>query len=85
METRTAPQQDEHRSVDVTGLSEDAIRAVEALVSHLRGQPERLGGTASFPSPKAWAGAFREWAESHPKSDTIADDSRESIYADRDE
>lgn len=77
------------RSIDVTGLPEDAVRAVELLVSQLRGQPyppgER-GGIASFPSYESWSKALREWAGSHPKRDTLADDSRETIYADdRDE
>jgi hypothetical protein len=27
-----------------------------------------------------WIARFREWVNSHPKSEVIADDSRESIY-----
>lgn len=30
-----------------------------------------------------WNARLREWAERFPKSDVIADDSRESIYPDR--
>jgi hypothetical protein len=71
--------------VDVTGLSEQAIRAVESLVSQFRGQRARLGGTQSFSSREEWVNAVREWAQSHATLNTIADDSRETIYADRDE
>jgi len=85
MGTRAEQKQNQHRSIDVTGLSEEAIRAVRSLVAQLRDQPARLAGTTSFSSREEWAKAVREWAESHPKRDTIADDSRESIYADRDE
>jgi hypothetical protein len=75
------------RSIDVTGLSEETVRAVELLVSQLRGQPPAQGrGIGAFPSYEAWSKALREWADSHPKRDTLADDSRETIYADgRDE
>jgi hypothetical protein len=77
------------RSIDVTGLPEEAIRAMEVLVSQLRGQPHppaERGGIGSFRSYEEWSKALREWAESHPRRDTLADDSRETIYADdRDE
>jgi hypothetical protein len=32
-----------------------------------------------------WAQAFRSWVESHPRRDTLVDDSRDSIYAGRGE
>jgi len=68
------------RSIDVTGLPEAAVRAVELYVSQLRGQ-QASGVPSPFPSREEWARAVREWAESHPKRDTLADDSRETIYA----
>jgi hypothetical protein len=80
--TPTQPQK-QPRSIDVTGLPEEAIRAVELLVSLLRGQQQdRLGGTTQFSSREEWARATEQWAEGHPKRDTLADDSREAIYAD---
>ncbi len=71
----------EHRSVDVTGLPEEAVRAVELYVAQLRGHQIPVV-PAPFRSYAEWARAVREWAESHPKRDTLADDSREAIYAD---
>jgi hypothetical protein len=78
-------QEHQQRSIDLTGLSEEAIRAVELLVSRLRGA-EFAGLPTQFSSHEDWANAVREWAESHPRRDALADDSRETIYArDRDE
>lgn len=70
------------RTVDVTGLSEDAIHAVQAHVAVLR--------TQSMPprqqrSHQEWSKAFHEWVNSHPKRDSFADWSRDSIYTDRGE
>jgi hypothetical protein len=75
------------RSIDVTGLSDDAIAAVEQVVAVLKKQsePARLGGTVSFPSRAEWIRAVREWAASHPQVEHFVDDSRESIYTDRGE
>jgi hypothetical protein len=79
VETRQEPT----RSVDVTGLSEEAIRAVESLVVSLREQhgPPR----SRYRSHEDWSKAFHDWVNSHRKLDRIADDSRESIYAGRGE
>jgi hypothetical protein len=73
------------RSIDVTGLPDEAIRAMESLVSLLRGQKAGLGGAALFSSREEWAKAIREWAEGHQPRGTSADWSRESIYAGRGE
>jgi hypothetical protein len=81
-EPAAQPQPGRKQTVDVTGLSEEAVRAVEQLVSHLRDR--QAGGVpVPFSSRQEWAKAVREWAESHPRRDTLADDSRESIYPDR--
>jgi hypothetical protein len=71
------------REIDVTGLPEEAIRALQSLVAVLRGQ----AGTESrsFLSPEEWAKAIKQWAENHPRIDKPADDSRESIYTGRGE
>jgi hypothetical protein len=73
---------EETRSVDVTGLSEDGIRAVESLVEALR---EQANGGRVDRSPQEWCQALREWAESHRRLDHPADWSRDAIYAGRGE
>jgi hypothetical protein len=82
METTTHPTA---RSIDVTGLPDDVVRAVELLVSQLRGQqrpPAEPRGMGSYPTYEEWSKALREWVDSHPRRDTLADDSRETIYGD---
>ncbi len=71
------------RSVDVSGLSEEAVRAVESVVSAIRGKSE--AGPDAYPSREEWAKALRDWAASHERVDHFVDDSRESIYAGRGE
>jgi putative addiction module component (TIGR02574 family) len=78
-----ATAQQPQRSIDVTGLPEGAVRAVESLVSLLRPRPGPGGPAAS--SPDEWAKAIRAWAESHELPGTSADWSRESIYTGRGE
>jgi hypothetical protein len=73
------------RTVDVTGLPEEAVRAVEALVSQLRGQTAPQGASLPFSSRQEWIQAIRAWAASHKPEGTSADWSRESIYAGRGE
>jgi hypothetical protein len=81
------PTREQHQqSIDVTGLSDEAIRVVELLVLQLRRHPQptaRQGGIGSFPSYEEWSQALREWAEGHTPLDTPADYSRESLYPDR--
>lgn len=69
-----------NRSVDVTGLSEEAIHVVQSLVSVLRSKPSNP--RPIFASHQEWAKALWEWSESHPNRDNPADDSREAIYGD---
>jgi len=80
MDTST---QETARTIDVTGLPEEAIRTVQSLVSLLRAPPG--AGRPAFSSPAEWAKALREWAESHQPQSDAADWSRESIYAGRGE
>jgi hypothetical protein len=70
---------DARRTVDISGLSEEAIRAIESLVALLRRGHVTVGMPAAFSSREEWAKAVREWAECHPRRDTEADWSRESI------
>jgi hypothetical protein len=77
------------RSIDVTGLPEEAIRAVESLVSLLRGLPP---STQTGPaSADEWARQFDDWmrevaarAGQYPPGIVVAD-GRESIYEGRGE
>jgi hypothetical protein len=71
------PAQDGTQSIDITGLSAEAVRAVEAHVAALR---EQAGPRAYYRTHEEWSRAFHEWVNSHPKRDTLADWSRESIY-----
>jgi hypothetical protein len=73
---------EQSRSVGVTGLPEDAIRAVESLVAAFRVQSNGAGSHIS--SADEWSRALRDWAHSHRRLDTAVDWSRESIYRDRD-
>jgi hypothetical protein len=73
------------RSVDLTGLPEDAVRAVESLVAVLRGHAIRHSAIPEFASRDEWVQAIREWAASHSAKESEADWSRESIYPDRDQ
>jgi hypothetical protein len=86
----TAAQQTwQRKTIDVSGLSDEAVRAVELLVTELRRHqpvPVAQRGMGSFASYEEWSRAFREWVASHKPLGTSADYSLESIYADdRDE
>lgn len=80
------------RSIDVTGLADEAIAAVEHLVSYLRRQQEGGPGGTTPPLPsQEWRRAFEAWmtdvqarAGRYPPGFVI-DDSRESIYEGRGE
>jgi len=77
-----ASRHEETRLVDVTGLSEEAIQAVESMVAALR---EQANGSRAYRSPQEWCKALREWAEGHRRLDNPADWSRDAIYAGRGE
>jgi hypothetical protein len=73
------------RSIDLTGLPEDAVRALQSLISVLREHATRPQPIRSFASREEWIQAIREWAGNHTAKGSHADWSRESIYVDRDE
>jgi hypothetical protein len=80
-----AQQPERKRTIDVSGLSEEAVRAAELYVAQLReaeqlpAEPRRFGSYATY---EEWSKAFREWVDSHKPIDTPVDDSREAIYGD---
>ena len=78
------------QTIDVTGLQPEHIRVLETLVEAFRKQVAQPAAPPStyWPGPppgetaEEWIARLRAWSESHPKRETLADDSRESIYAD---
>lgn len=74
------------RSIDVTGLPEEAVRALEVLVDTWRKEKPAAKPPEEVPlwqrSHEEWSKALHEWIESHPRLDTFVDWSRESIYGD---
>jgi hypothetical protein len=81
------------QTIDVTGLSPEAVRVVETLVGMLREKanpadaiPPHTGAVPPSQLPyEEWVKWFRAWCESHPKRDIVIDDSRETIYEGRGE
>ncbi|MBY0514399.1 MAG: hypothetical protein K2P78_10860 [Gemmataceae bacterium] len=74
------------QTIDVTGLSPEAVRVVEEVVGLLRGRPAAATPPPYWPGPpqgetaEEWVTRFRTWAASHPKRDIVIDDDRDSIY-----
>jgi hypothetical protein len=72
-------------------LQEKAARQGQSLGAYIQQLAEReaheLGGAvpsaAEAISVEGWVARWRAWAEGHPASGVIADDSRESIYEGR--
>lgn len=80
MQNTTSP----HGLLDLTGLPDEAIRAIESLVSLLKVRSD-LSTPVTRLSPEEWRRRLLEWAGSHPQRTGVLDDSRESIYAGRGE
>ena len=72
-----------NQTIDVSGLSTDAIQIVESLVNVLRTKKNEQSPNRR--DPELWSKALREWAASHPAREIVIDDSRETIYGGRDE
>lgn len=66
------------QTIDVTGLSPEAVRAVESFVGLLR--PKGEIRSPNVDDPDGWVKSLRKWAESQPTRATAFDDGRESIY-----
>ena len=81
------------QTIDVTGLSPEAIRAVQTLIDAFRKQAAQPPAPPStyWPGPppgetaEEWIARLRAWSEGHPKRDIEIDDSRETIYEGRGE
>jgi hypothetical protein len=82
----TPQQSSATRTLDVTGLPDEAVAAVERLVALLKKAPLKQSDLpASFSSREEWRKAIREWVDSQQPRNTSADWDRESIYAGRGE
>jgi hypothetical protein len=79
------PSPGQERVVDLTGLPDTAVRAIEDLVEVLRRQAAPPGSTVPFSSRGEWVKAIREWAGSHAPHAGAADWGREGIYSGRGE
>jgi hypothetical protein len=76
-------------------LTEKAARSGQTLETYLRRLAEREAGLAPEPAAaepgarelphEQWSAAWRAWAAGFLARSTVADDSRESIYAGRGE
>ena len=71
------------QTIDVSGLSADAVRIVESMVNMLRSKETEPSPNRR--DPEAWSKALHGWANSHPKRPIVIDDSRDSIYEGRGE
>lgn len=72
----------------VQRLSERAAargQTLEGYLNQLAAEPSAGDLIPAEQSPAQWIDAWRAWAASHSTLLTVADDSRESIYADRGE
>ena len=70
-------------TIDLSGLSTDAIHQVKSLVDTLRSRED-----GQIPNPRdleEWSAALRKWAASHPVREIVIDDSRDTIYGGRGE
>ncbi len=71
-------------TLDLSGLSPDAVRQVQQLADQLRTvetpPPRRQSHLRDGETPEQWIARLREWAESHKPRNPNFDDSRDSIY-----
>jgi hypothetical protein len=80
------------QSIDLTGLPEEVVRAVQSLVGFLKMQTRPAGAApASFSSSGEWRSRFNEWMREvtarsgrYPPG-FVVDDRRETIYEGRGE
>lgn len=71
-------------AIDVTGLSPDAVRAVESFVAHLRSAGGRPTPTLPRPTDEQFDQALNELASGPPVPTLPADWSRADLYDDHD-
>jgi hypothetical protein len=75
----------------LTAHAQRAGKTVNDLLKDMLDERERITQQQGGPTARAqmtpdeWSHALRTWAASHPVSPVLADDSRESIYAERGE
>jgi hypothetical protein len=71
-------------AIDVTGLSPDAVRAVESFVAHLRSAGDQPTPTLRRPTDDQFDQALKELASGTPVPTLPADWSRADLYDDHD-
>lgn len=75
-----------NHAIDVTGLTDEAIAAIERLVVLLKQQATREEQPPGLLADREeWRRAFRAWVDSHAPNPADVDWSRESIYEGRGE
>jgi hypothetical protein len=74
------------RILDVSGLPEETVRAMELIVSQLREHPKPAASAVNpLAEYETWSREFHTWLASHKPLPSEADWSRESIYDDQGE
>lgn len=69
------------RTVDVSGLTDEAVCAVQAYVAALRAVPTAVVPVKpSTETTEERVARFLAWVDSHESRNPNVDDSRESIY-----
>ena len=74
------------KTIDVSDLSDEAVRQVNAVVDQVRSIADKIAESRkSRPegreeTPQEWVARFRAWVDSHEKRDIEIDDDRETIY-----
>ncbi len=68
-------------TLDLSGLSPEAVRQLQELADQLRAEPPaRPSNLRPGETVEEWIARFDEWVKSHPPRNPNFDDSRDSIY-----
>lgn len=73
------------RAVDVTGLTDEAVKAVEAYVAALRAVPTAVQPPPRVETTDERVARFLTWVDGRTSRNPSMDDSRDSIYEGRGE
>jgi hypothetical protein len=70
------------QTIDVTGLTDEAVRLLEQMAENFRKNPPRRDGPPPGETAGEWIARWRALVAGHGVSGVVADDSREGIYGD---